>query len=88
MGPGVVGNERAVVILSGGVSGLDQDASRAVFARSTSVAVKENLADRARRPALQALLHADAGRVAEAFRLLPDVSALAERPSANAEELG
>ena len=34
--PGVVGNERAVVILSNGVGGVGQDASRTVFARSTS----------------------------------------------------
>jgi len=33
--PGVVGIERSVVMLSDGVGGVDQDASRTVFARST-----------------------------------------------------
>ncbi|MBA2381066.1 MAG: helix-turn-helix transcriptional regulator, partial [Chloroflexi bacterium] len=35
--PGVVGNERSVVMLSDGVGGVGQDASRTVFARSTSL---------------------------------------------------
>ena len=33
--PGAVGNERAIVILSDGLGGVAQDASRTVFARST-----------------------------------------------------
>ncbi len=36
---GVVGNEHAVVILSDGVGGVGQDASRTVFAPSTSFVV-------------------------------------------------
>jgi hypothetical protein len=35
--PGVVGNERAVVMLSDGVEGVGQDASRRLLARSTSL---------------------------------------------------
>ena len=37
--PGVVGNERSVVIPATGVAGVAQDASRTVFARSTSFRV-------------------------------------------------
>ncbi len=45
---GVVGNERCVVILSDGVEGVGQDASRTVFARSTSFVEPSSL-DRSRR---------------------------------------
>ncbi len=35
--PGVVGIEPAIVILSDGIEGVDQDASSRLFARSTSL---------------------------------------------------